>query len=541
MKEENLKQILIIAPQLVGETLSKELTNSEQNYQVKLSIKDLTSQPSIVIWYLDNLESPKTIELEIDKLHNYWKPSPLLIVLPENINISTKNLLDFQCPGLIQAPNLELLKKSINILINGGRIVKIKEGLIDKNTTDDSIISFSQWLFSTGIQQINNDLYTINKILKNSPKNTFLNFIILGRKRELSKAKSLLYLLWGSNLNSNSFIKSYTNLTTLNDNSYFTNIILSSKDSNDIWKLLIDRVSNSLSNDFINNTGRFLALESFNEKCKLNIMKSLIYELDLIISKFISSDNKDNISNEWNILQTKIRQESVRELMGNYLRINYKGEQVILADKLVESLDLNQYDEELPTFDNVINPIVKKESIVFDGEILTPDNPKAIIRIELYIYNWLLRNAEIITAELLNLSSEWPELREIILTSNLISTRELEKFRNQLNSQIQWQTFIKRPIRIYESKREFFKIEDGELIVTTLTETRDEELRNLGWWQQQVALLIEARDAISPQIQTILKHLGDFAVVILTRVIGRAIGLIGKGIAQGMGRGLSKS
>ena len=73
-----------------------------------------------------------------------------------------------------------------------------------------------------------------------------------------------------------------------------------------------------------------------------------------------------------------------------------------------------------------------------------------------------------------------------------------------------------------------------------ITEPRDEELRQLGWWQQQVALLVEARDAIAPQIQALLRSLGDVMVVFLTQVIGRSIGLVGRGIAQGMGKKLGR-
>ena len=61
-----------------------------------------------------------------------------------------------------------------------------------------------------------------------------------------------------------------------------------------------------------------------------------------------------------------------------------------------------------------------------------------------------------------------------------------------------------------------------------------------GWWQQQVALLVEARDAIAPQVQALVRRIGDLMVVLLTQVVGRAIGLIGRGIAQGMGRSLGR-
>ncbi|GIR75032.1 MAG: hypothetical protein CM15mP77_1890 [Synechococcus sp.] len=47
-------------------------------------------------------------------------------------------------------------------------------------------------------------------------------------------------------------------------------------------------------------------------------------------------------------------------------------------------------------------------------------------------------------------------------------------------------------------------------------------------------------DALAPQVQSLLRRLGDLAVVLLTQVLGRAIGLVGRGIAQGMGRSLGR-
>ena len=55
-----------------------------------------------------------------------------------------------------------------------------------------------------------------------------------------------------------------------------------------------------------------------------------------------------------------------------------------------------------------------------------------------------------------------------------------------------------------------------------------------------MALLLETRDALAPQVQGLVRRLGDLAVVLLTQVLGRAIGLVGRGIAQGMGRSLGR-
>ena len=99
---------------------------------------------------------------------------------------------------------------------------------------------------------------------------------------------------------------------------------------------------------------------------------------------------------------------------------------------------------------------------------------------------------------------------------------------------------MQRPIRLYESRRLLYQLSAGSIEPLTLTEPRDQELRSLGWWQQQVALLLEARDAIAPQVQTLVQRIGDLMVVVLTQVIGRAIGLVGRGVAQGMGRSVSR-
>ncbi len=122
----------------------------------------------------------------------------------------------------------------------------------------------------------------------------------------------------------------------------------------------------------------------------------------------------------------------------------------------------------------------------------------------------------------------------------IVRTRELERFRNQLNSQFRLYNLFIRPIHLYESKRLLYKLSNANIVTVIITEPRDDELRQLDWLQRQVTFLVEARDALAPQVQSIVRHIGDLMVILLTNVLGRAIGLIGKGIAQGMGRTISR-
>jgi hypothetical protein len=184
--------------------------------------------------------------------------------------------------------------------------------------------------------------------------------------------------------------------------------------------------------------------------------------------------------------------------------------------------------------------LVRAQPMLVDGRLLAADEPRAVLYLEQLLSNWLVRSAELISAEVLASCASWPELRRYLLLPELLATRNLERLRNQLNAQLRWSSWVERPISLYESRRRLYCLRDGAIRCQELTEPRDAELRQLGWLQQLVTLALESRDALAPQVQGLLRGLGDLVVVLLTRVLGRAIGLVGRGIAQGMGRGIAK-
>jgi hypothetical protein len=184
--------------------------------------------------------------------------------------------------------------------------------------------------------------------------------------------------------------------------------------------------------------------------------------------------------------------------------------------------------------------LVQAQPLLVDGRLLPPDEPQALLHLELLITNWLIRSAELISAEVLARCSTWPELRRYLLNPDLLATRNLERLRNQLNAQQRWGRWFERPVQLYESQRLLYGLQGGAIVPLARTEPRDGELRQLSWPQQLVTLLLEARDALAPQVRALLRRLGDLLVVVLTQVIGRGIGLVGRGIVQGMGRSIGR-
>ena len=113
-------------------------------------------------------------------------------------------------------------------------------------------------------------------------------------------------------------------------------------------------------------------------------------------------------------------------------------------------------------------------------------------------------------------------------------------WRNNINNYNRWHDYIYMPIYLYESKREYIDIIDKKFTRYFKNENREKELENLEWLQKQVTLLVEIRDAVAPQLEVAVKYIGNLFVTFLTKVVGKAIGLVGKGILQGLGRSSSK-
>ncbi len=540
-------QILLLAPSLLGESLRIQLTNNIPNLAIFLKPEKLTRHPCLVIWSIETLESLKSLEIEIHRLEDKWEPSPILILLPSKTRLTTDQLLQLNCAGIIQSPDLETLINAIKTLRNGGRVVKLlPQSSSTKITTNEVPLGLFQWLLESGIQQINDELRLLTSLLTKSSEATFIRIILKGRLRELNSAKRLLLWIWSpirSSLGSKIQIAEQAQNSKISPTeNYEPNINLRERSAIAVWESINKHLKKTIEDGITNSTGNLLAIEGLKPEHRKELMLNLIYQLDNLISKLRKTDQtSEELIQSWESNELELRQQSLRSLAGNYIRIPLKGELKPVADQLLIYTDLSQADEEIPDPSQMLNALLFYKPVEVGGKILPADDPRALIYLEDLVGNWLVRTAELISAEILSICGAWPELRNFLLSPGLISTRELERLRNQLNSQSRWCELIQRPIQLYESKRLLYKLQKGSIETYLLTEPRDEELRQLNWAQQQVALLVEARDALAPQLQALLRRIGDLMVVILTQVIGRSIGLIGRGIAQGMGRSLGRS
>ena len=541
-------EILLLAPDLLGESLALQLTSEVPSWSIALRSDDLNRHPKLVIWSLDAAESIALLHQELIRLQEHWQPAPVLLLLPASVPIPAVDLLSLDSPGLLQAPDLNTLREAIETLLQGGRVVRLAQAN-PSTPPPQPAMGLGQWLLTSGLQQISNDLQVIDALLVPPPDNLLLRLMLEGRQRELQSARSLLLLLWGplqigladvQPLGQRQTTVAQTGDLTIDGDGMA--ITVRERNAIAVWSSIQERLSQAVDAGLSNGTGSLLAIEGLQPERRRDLLLSLLKQLDQVMARLrapsVSSDSSKTlpIDAQWDSLQPELRRQAIQAMAGSYVHLPRGDRMQPVAQHLINASDLSQNDDDLPDPRRMLEPLLRDQPVLVNGQLLPADHPKALLQLETLVSNWLVRSAELISAELLGLCGDWPELRRYLLDERLLPTRDLERLRNQLNNQSRWQLWVKRPVQLYESQRLLYQLRGGSIAPLLLIEPRDEELRRLGWWQQQVALLLEARDALAPQVQALVQRIGDLMVVVLTQVIGRAIGLVGRGIAQGMGR-----
>ena len=533
-------RILLLAPDLLGESLALQLTTANPGWDVLLKPDQLPGHPALVVWSIDAVTSLGAIQQEVVRLGERWQPAPLLLLLPPDVAASREQLLSLSASGLLQNCDLATLTESIEALLTGGRFVRLEIGSPSPQL-ESPTMGFGQWALMSGLQQISHDLQVIEAMLNPPPTQLLLRLLMEGRCRELRSARDLLLMLWGPlQLGLEDAVPLRTSTGHPRPQPESTAITLRERNSTAVWAAIRDRLDNSVQAGLTNATGRLLAIEGLHPERRRELLLALLQQLDSVLNQLRGGDQALGLESMWEQLQPELRQQAITAMAGSYVQIPRNGELESVVTVLLKQADLSGDDGDLPDPTAMLAPLLIDQPVLVSGQLLPADDPRALLQLETLVSNWLVRTAELIGSELLESCGQWPELRRYLLRDSLIATRELDRLRNRLNSQMRWSDWVDRPIQLYESQRTLFQLRQGRIEPLQLIEPRDQELNQLGWWQRQVALLLETRDALAPQVQGLVRRLGDLAVVLLTQVLGRAIGLVGRGIAQGMGRSLGR-
>ena len=183
----------------------------------------------------------------------------------------------------------------------------------------------------------------------------------------------------------------------------------------------------------------------------------------------------------------------------------------------------------------LFNYLLGQPSLVINNVVYQSDTPEAIARIELLLHNLLIHLANAVIQVLLNNFYDLEVFKYKLYKPELRSDRALAQFRNQLSWRYRQETYFIHPQNIFESRHRLFVLNSGVIRTTYVYTPRKQELEELTGIPWLSTMVIEVRDAIAPLVRTIVALVGSGVVFVLTQVVGKGLGLVGKGIIQGIG------
>ncbi|MEG4108168.1 DUF3685 domain-containing protein [Microcoleus sp. S13_C5] len=331
---------------------------------------------------------------------------------------------------------------------------------------------------------------------------------------------------------------------------------------------LFDSVATKFQFELVNLTGLPLEIDILRSPKKRELMSSILRKLkDLLEELRFSQVQQTHLSQKMPAILRNLWEATIIDFFGRYYTLQTKenlvfdGSQAslkleesqggsaayLLAGRGVEVVPMLLADadvvaaeilDKIPMTVEFFAHLLFEIPLTVDNVSCVSGSPEAMQRAEALLENLAIQVASGVVQPLLNNLANIEEIKQMFYDGKLISTREIERFRNNLSWRYSWDRYFVEPKAIFESKFWLFVLGDLGIKRISIYSPRNRELAQLSGWQLALTLLLETRDAIAPRVRAVISLLGAAVVYVLTQVIGRGIGLIGRGIIQGIGNSL---
>jgi Protein of unknown function (DUF3685) len=232
---------------------------------------------------------------------------------------------------------------------------------------------------------------------------------------------------------------------------------------------------------------------------------------------------------------------SAIRFFGRYYSLNVEGRdrsviETLAIDREQIMADLSQ----IPLVWELFQYILCQQDIYIDNRLHLHGTVPADEYTRHLLANMVVRIANGVLAPFLNRFGELEPVKQQFYHPQLLATRDLARFRNHLS----WQYYLDRqyyqPVAMFESRHRLLVLRDGGIYAQDIYAPRRQELEKLRGLPWLLTIGLELRDAIAPLARATTTLVGNALVYILTEVVGRGLGLVGRGIVQGLGQALQE-
>jgi Protein of unknown function (DUF3685) len=386
---------------------------------------------------------------------------------------------------------------------------------------------------SSSLQQIEAALSALNTQLQSSQISAVERAVLNGRRRELIAARWLVQRLFSGTKSPNLIPPESPDLPT--EIELVTPGKITAKQ---LQSDVFDRLAAKLQSNLDNLTTTPLEIDILRVEKKRELFYLVLRQIEGLLDELrFSQISVEQLSADpWEIWQD-LWESITMDFFGRYHTLSIGDRQIELIPALLQDRSIVQTEILI----KIIQPIELLNYLLFQVP-LPIDNTTDPINSQIATARAgeLLEHLTIIMATaviwpLLNRFGNLESIKSTFYDRRLLSSREIERFRNDLSWRYRIDRYFIQPQAIFENRYRLFIFSNYGIEQMAIYAPRPEELDGLAGIPLAVTLALETRDAIAPRLRSATTFLGTIIVYLLTEIIGRSIGLIGRGIIKGVG------
>jgi hypothetical protein len=294
---------------------------------------------------------------------------------------------------------------------------------------------------------------------------------------------------------------------------------------------LFVRVYQRLNAPLDNRTKALLGTDLLRYEVKQYLFKRVTLSTEEAFLDLIKTGQTSVSSSESKVIFLKIISISTEIFLTRYYGIKIKIDDTMVlripavqaicndSDMLLSVLFSSLLNPKAPIFRSTFLPIYKSVNISLQDALFD---------------NLIIAMTNGIMAVIINEFLLVSDIRQNLYKSNFLSIRNIEQFKNKLAWQSQVQRYIARPKNLYNSEYEIFVIRADGIYSRSIYANRIDELLTLNNFSLFFINYIELQDIVVAKSNSAILLIGKSTQYFFTSIIGRVIGLIWKGVIDGL-------
>jgi DNA-binding NarL/FixJ family response regulator len=296
----------------------------------------------------------------------------------------------------------------------------------------------------------------------------------------------------------------------------------------------LSRVRQKFNQPLTNNSGLLLETDLLRFEKQRELWNTVLNRWEALLAELTAAQiTPEELTTRCPELVERLWQEALTDFVGRYYTVDGRNVlEVLLAQRdTVRAAILDK----IPLVNDLFSFHLFQTPLPIDGVLYAANSQIASDHAAILLENLVIQVANGVVQPLLNCFPHHESVKQRFYRRNLLSTRETERLRNQLSQRYRWQRYWDEPRAIFESRYQLLRIQDQAIVSYPVYAGRTAELAQLRGIPWLVTLWLEFQDAIAPVLRAVANYIGRTSAYLLTRIIGRGLGLIGRGILQGIG------